>query len=96
MIDLGHDQCSRCQQRISSHDPMYTEWEDIDGLAVCPDCLTPQEWAAFDEVVMETRCGRCGSLIFAETIDVLADIPNFEADGQLLCTSCSAPDGRVA
>jgi hypothetical protein len=96
MIDLEYDQCSRCERKAWSHDPEYTEWEDIEGRPVCPDCITPTEWAAFDEVVLETRCGRCGSLIFAESIDGLADIPIVEEDAQVLCASCSSPDGRIA
>ena len=95
MIDLGYDQCSRCERRVSSHDPAYTEWEDIDGLAVCPDCVTPTEWAALDEVVLETRCGHCGSLVFVETIDGLADIPIVEDDGDVICATCSNPQGRI-
>jgi hypothetical protein len=95
MIDLEYDQCSRCELRIWSHDPAYTEWEEIDGLSVCPDCITPTEWAALDEVVLETRCSRCGSLIFVETIDGLADIPIVEEDAQVMCASCATPDGRI-
>jgi DNA-directed RNA polymerase subunit RPC12/RpoP len=96
MIDLGYDQCSRCERRVWSDDPGYTEWEDIDGSPVCPDCITPAEWAALDEVVLETRCARCGSLIFVETIDGLADIPIVEENSQVLCASCLSPDGRIA
>jgi DNA-directed RNA polymerase subunit RPC12/RpoP len=96
MIELEYDQCNRCERRVWSHDPAYTEWEDIDGSSVCPDCVTPGEWAAFDEVVLETRCARCGSLVFAETIDGLADIPIVEEDAEVMCASCSSPDGRIA
>lgn len=96
MIDLGYDRCGRCERRVWSHDPACTEWEDVDGSAVCPDCMTPAEWVGLDEVVLETRCVRCGSLVFVETIDGLADIPIVEEDGRVMCASCSSPDGRIA
>jgi DNA-directed RNA polymerase subunit RPC12/RpoP len=96
MIDLGYEQCTRCERRVWSHHPRYTGWEHIDGSVVCPDCISPTEWVALDEVVIETRCGRCGSLVFAEAVDGLADIPVVGEDDDVLCASCSSPEGRIA
>ena len=95
MIDLGYDQCTRCERRIWSHDPAYTEWEEIGGAAVCPACIAAGDWVSLEEVIIETRCIRCGSLVFVETLDGMADIPVVEEDQPVMCTSCSEPDGRV-
>ncbi len=47
------------------------------------------------EVVLETRCHRCGSLIFAERLDPLALIPVGDDTTPMICASCSTSEGRT-
>ena len=50
---------------------------------------------ALDEVVLETRCGHCLNLIFAEVVDPFADVSIFEAGDEPVCGDC-ADSGRPA
>ena len=50
---------------------------------------------ALDEVVLETRCQRCRSLILAERIDPFARIPIVDENVQIICASCSTSEGRI-
>jgi hypothetical protein len=49
---------------------------------------------ALDEVVLETRCQRCRSLILAERIDPFTRIPVVDDKTQIICASCATPEGR--
>jgi hypothetical protein len=49
---------------------------------------------ALDEVVLETRCQRCRSLILCERIDPCDRIPILDEHAQIICASCSTPEGR--
>ncbi len=50
---------------------------------------------ALDEVVLETRCHRCRSLILVERLDPSAQIPVVEECAPMICASCTMPDGRL-
>jgi hypothetical protein len=47
------------------------------------------------DVVLETRCQRCKSLIVAERLDPLARIPVVDETVQIICASCSTTEGRI-
>jgi hypothetical protein len=51
---------------------------------------------ALEEVVLETRCQRCRSLILAERIDPFARIPVVDANAPIICASCATSEGRIA
>jgi hypothetical protein len=56
---------------------------------------TSRAGATLDEVVLETRCQRCRRLIFAERLDPFARIPVVDESTQIICASCSTPEGRI-
>jgi hypothetical protein len=49
---------------------------------------------ALDEVVLETRCQRCRSLILAERIDPFVGVPIVDEKAQIICASCATSEGR--
>ena len=55
----------------------------------------PRGATALEEIVLETRCQRCRSLILAERIDASAPIPIVEDGAPMICASCATPEGRM-